>query len=56
MTPYKRIPRRHFTDFQFNPYFKSHAFIERTDAAHEKNKQSASKIIKKLKMTLFPKK
>jgi hypothetical protein len=55
MTPYKRIPRRHFTDFQFNPYFKSHAFIERTDAAHEKNKQSASKIIKKLKKLFFRK-
>ncbi len=55
MTPYKRIPRRHFTDLQFNPYFKSHAFTERTDAAYEKNKQSASNMLRKFKKIFFRK-
>lgn len=55
MTPYKRIPRRHFTDVQFNPYFKSHAFIDRTDKAYKKNKQDMSSLLRKLKKIFFRK-
>jgi hypothetical protein len=55
MTPYKRIPRRHFADVQFNPYFKSHAFVERTDEAYEKNKKDVSNVFKKLKKIFFRK-
>lgn len=55
MTPYKRIPRRHFTDLQFNPYFKSHAYLERTEAAYEKNKKSMSKVLSKFKKLFFRK-
>jgi hypothetical protein len=55
MTPYKRIPRRHFTDLQFNPYFKSNAYLDRTEAAYEKNKQGTINLFKKLKKIFFRK-
>ena len=55
MTPYKRIPRRHFTDVQFNPYFKSHAFVDRTDKAYEKNKEELKSVLGFFKKIWFKK-
>ena len=39
MTPYKRTPRRHFTDVMFNPYFKSNHYEEE----HTKMERSVEK-------------
>jgi hypothetical protein len=39
MTPYKRMPRRHFTDQIFNPYFKSHGYQQE----HSKTEESVEK-------------
>lgn len=53
MTPYKRIPRRHFTDHQFNPYFKSNAYLDRVEQTQAKNKEQLSKFIRLIKRVLF---
>lgn len=39
MTPYKRMPRRHFTDQIFNPYFKSSGYRQE----HSKTEESIEK-------------
>lgn len=39
MAPYKRMPRRHFTDQMFNPYFKSPGYIQE----HGKTEESIEK-------------
>jgi len=39
MSPYKKMPRRHFTDHMFNPYFKSSGYLQehaKTEEAVEK--------------------
>jgi len=55
MSPYKRIPRRHFTDVQFNPYFKSEAFVDRTDKAYEKGKEDLNSVFSFFKRIWFKK-
>ncbi len=52
MTPYKRIPRRHFTDHQFNPYFKSNAYLDRVEKTQKKNKEDISKFFAFIKKVL----
>ncbi len=55
MTPYKRIPRRHFTDLQFNPYFKSNDYLDRIEEASNKNKKDFQNIFNKIKKIFFRK-
>lgn len=55
MTPYKRMPRRHFTDLQFNPYFKSHAFLEKQESIDKKNKEDLKSVLNFFKKIWFKK-
>jgi hypothetical protein len=55
MTPYKRMPRRHFTDLQFNPYFRSSGFLEKQEAIDKKNKEDLKSVLSFFKKIWFKK-
>jgi hypothetical protein len=55
MTPYKRMPRRHFTDLQFNPYFQSHGFLEKQEKIDKKNKEDLRSVVKFFQRIWFKK-
>lgn len=55
MAPYNRIPRRHFTDVQFNPYFNSHGFLEKQEAIDKKNKEDLKHLFSFFKKIWFKK-
>jgi hypothetical protein len=51
MAPYKRIPRRYFTDQMFNPYFNTNHYHEEHTGAErsiEKGFSAFMKYIKKI--------
>lgn len=45
MTPYKRVPRRYFTDQMFNPYFKSTGYGQEHGQMEKSIEKAFSKFV-----------